>query len=159
MKHKLLKIFSILFSMAFLSGCKQKGLSDYTTPAATYKTYIEQAKALRIVADHRNYRRAIRCFTKEDRKWFENNYEKLEFEKEEEIYNVLYKTKRLAYVFGKAIVPIGPSPDEKEYNVDSKGETEVMLSVKGYPDPIKIIKEEKNWVLVGLFGIREKVSK
>jgi major membrane immunogen (membrane-anchored lipoprotein) len=66
---KLLIVVLILSAISY--GCKQAGLSDYSTPEGTYKTYLKQAKTLRVVADHRYYRRAIRCFTEENRDWFE----------------------------------------------------------------------------------------
>ncbi len=150
-------LYIFLIISGFLpSGCQQKGLSDYSTPLATYKTYIEQAKALRVVADHRNYRRAIRCFTNEDRKWFEKNYNDIEFEKEE-FYKNLYKSKKFAYVFGRTVVLSGPSPDEENYKIEKSSDS-VQLRIKGYSKEIKFIKTNRGWQMVGLFGVKEKVS-
>lgn len=139
-------------------SCQQKGLSDYTTPQATYKTYVEQAKALRVVADHRNYRRAIRCFTKEDWKWYEKNYDKIKCDREEEIYKSLYKTKKYAYVFGRSVVLSGPSPDEEDCTFKEISSEEQELRVKGFPEKIKFVKTRRGWQIAGLFGVREKVS-
>jgi hypothetical protein len=152
-----LLIFPIIITLLF-AGCQQKGLSDYSTPEATYKTYVMQAKALRVVADHRNYRRAIRCFTDNDRKWFEKNYDKIKIDKEEELYKSLYKTKKQAYVFGRSVVLLGPSPDEEHYTFKEISPEEVELQVKGYPKKIKLIKTRRDWQIVGLFNVREKVS-
>ena len=141
-----------------MSGCQQKGLSDYTTPEATYSTYIEQAKTLRIVGDHRHYRRAIRCFTDKDWKWFEKNYDRIEVDKEKEIYDNLYKSKKMAYVFGRAVVAAGPSPDEEDYTIKEISDSKAEIKVKGYPNKIELVKSKRGWQIVGLFGIREKVS-
>lgn len=154
---KIINAFLFTCGLSLLS-CEQKGLSDYTTPEATYKTYVEQAEALRVVADHRNYRRAIRCFTAEDWKWYEKNYDRIECDREEELYKTLYKTKKQAYVFGRTVVLLGPSPDEEEYVFKEISAEEQELQVKGYPEKIKFVKTGRNWQMIGLFGVREKIS-
>lgn len=152
-------IMILLVSLGFpISGCQQKGLSDYSTPQDTYKTYLNQAKTLRVVADHRHYRRVIRCFTDEDWQWFEKNYDKIEFDKEEDVYNSLYKSKKIAYVFGRSVVLMGPSPEEEDYTFEEILPEEVRLKVNGYPEMIKFIKTKRGWQIVGLFGVREKIT-
>ncbi len=155
---KPIKISLILAVVACImtSGCKQRGLSDYSTPEATYKTYLEQAKALRIVGDQRNYRRAIRCFSDDDWKWFEKNYDNIKCEKEE-LYKDLFKSKKCAYVFGRAIVPAGPSPDQGEFEMEKTSDSAV-LTVKGYSEKIEFVKADRGWVMIGFFGIKKDKS-
>ncbi|MFH1414530.1 MAG: hypothetical protein ABIH89_00375 [Elusimicrobiota bacterium] len=145
---------SLIFSAA---GCGQKNLWDYSTPEAMYKTYRDQAKVLRLVADDRNYRRAIRCFTEEAGKWFEKNYDKIEIEKEE-VYEKLYLSKKFAYVFGRGIVPAGPDPDQEVYEFSNITSDSAQLKVEGYEKNIELVKKGRNWQIVGLFGVNEKVS-
>jgi hypothetical protein len=157
MKKTAVKILFILILSLTYTGCKQSGLADYNTPKSTYDTYRAQAIVLRVVADHRNYRRAIRCFSKEDRKWFENNFDKIEFEKEE-FYENLYKSKKLAYIFGTVVVSSGPLPDIEEFTIDQISPSEAAISVPGYPSKIKLVLAGNKWRISGLFGIRKKVS-
>jgi len=153
---KRLLFFSL--TVVFFWGCHQKGLSSYQSPQDTYRTYARQSETLRVVADHRHFRRIIRCFTKADRKWFNKNFDSIKFDREEYVYENLYKTKKKAYVFGRAVVGLGPSPDEKEYTFTEINPDEAELTVKGYAKKIKFIKEGDEWKIVGLFGAREKVS-
>ncbi|MFC2061422.1 hypothetical protein ACFLUV_02820 [Elusimicrobiota bacterium] len=154
-----MKLIYIFTGIILFWGCQQKELSDYSSPESTYKTYVRQAKTLRVVCDHRHYRRAIRCFTDEDWKWYEKNYDKIEADKEEYVYENLYKSKKRAYVFGRSVVLVGPSPDEEEYEIETKTSDKAVLRVKGYPEEINMIKTSRGWQIVGLFGVREKVSK
>jgi hypothetical protein len=148
-------LFLLFLSFVPLSGCQQRGLADYSSPEATYNTYRDQVQTLRVVADHRHYRRAIRCFTKDDWKWFEKNYDKIKIEKEKHVYDNLYKSKKLAYVFGRSVALKGPSPDEEDFTFEKKSEDKVILRVKGYPEEIVFIKTKSGWQISGLFGIKK----
>ncbi len=157
---KLLKYILIVSIAAGLSfGCQQAGLSDYSSPEGTYKTYLEQAKTLRVVADHRYYRRAIRCFMEENRKWFEQNYDSIFCNKEPGVYNNLYKTKKYAYVFGRSVVPAGPSPENKDYSVNREAEDLAIITVSGYKEEIILKKVEDSWKITGLFGVKKSLKK
>ena len=149
---------ALIFTFA---GCSFEDLADYSTPRKSYESYVRHAKTLRIVADHRNYRRAIRCFRDEDRDWFEKNFRLLkelpEFELEEDIYRHLYLTKRKAYIFGRALVPAGP-PLDADYEVEEISENEAIVKIDGYEEPVKMIRSSDRWQIKGLFGLKEKVS-
>ncbi|MGM0568193.1 MAG: hypothetical protein ACQESB_03120 [Elusimicrobiota bacterium] len=151
-------VLALIFTAA---GCSLENLADYSTPRKSYESYVRHAKTLRIVADHRNYRRAIRCFSDEDRNWFEKNFRLLkelpEFELEEDIYRHLYLTKRKAYVFGRALVPAGP-PLDADYEVEEISDNEAVVKIEGYETPIQMIKSSDRWQMKGLFGLKEKVS-
>ena len=149
----LLTVF--LFLAAFLTACQQRGLYDYSTPESTYRTYIEQARTLRIVADHRHYRRAIRCFTDSDRRWFEKNFDKIPIEREDHLYSDLYRTKQQAYVFGRAVVAAGPDPDEEKLVFTEVSPDVTELEVEGYERTIKFVRTGRGWLIKGLFGLRQ----
>ncbi len=155
--------YLLLFAAAFIltSGCGLEDLADYSTPEATYESYLQHAKTLRIVADHRSYRRAIRCFTDEDRRWFESNFTLFEDlprgELEEDIYRHLYKTKRQAYIFGRAVVTAGPDL-YADYEIEQLSEERAAVRVEGFEDEIEMIKTSWGWQMKGLFGIREEVQ-
>lgn len=156
-KIKLVFNLTLIILVTGISGCRQKHMSDYTTPEATYKTYQVQARALRLVADERSFRRAIRCFTDTDWKWFHKNFDKIILDKEE-FYSDLYKSKKMAYVFGNAVLPLGPYPDELQINFKQISDNEVLLTVKGYSKEIRIRREKESWRMAGLFGIRENIT-
>ncbi len=145
----------VILAVFLVAGCGEDDLYDYSSPMGTYETYREQAKTLRIVADHRHYRRAIRCFTVEDRRWFEKNYDIIDFDREEHIYENLYKSKKKAYVFGRAVVPEGPPPEEDDFEFEEVSSDEYRLQVSGYPEEIKFIRENGEWRMSGLFGVPE----
>ncbi len=155
--------YFMMFAAAFLfiTGCGLEDLADYSTPRATYESYILHSKTLRIVADHRSYRRAVRCFTDEDRSWFESNFTLLKdlpwVEVEEDIYRHLYKTKRQAYLFGRAVVPAGPDL-YADYEIRQLSDDEAVIAVEGFEDEIEMVKTSWGWQMKGLFGIREKVQ-
>ena len=132
-------------------------MENYSTPEGTYNTYVQQAKSLRVVADHRNYRRAIRCFTASSRKWFEKNYDSIEFEKDLDLYNRMYRSKKLAYVFSGVVVMNGPSVD-KEYKTEQVDPDTVLIEVEGYPEKIKVIRTKQGWQIKDLFGIQDRES-
>ncbi len=149
-----------LLIAGFLSGagCGDAGLYDYSTPEGVFETYLEQARTLAVVADHRHYRRAIRCFTDSVWEWFEENYETLPADREEDVYENLYRTKQKAYVFGRAVVPAGPPLDPDEYTFSEVSEDIWELSVEGYPETIRFVRTRRGWGIEGLFGLRDKVS-
>ena len=149
---------SILLLIMTTQACEQKGMYDYNTPEATYRTYVEQARTLRVVADHRHYRRAIRCFTDEDWRWFQSNFDSLEFDREEDVYGSLYRTKRMAYAFGRAVVPAGPSPDEKEHVFTKVSPGVYELEVRGHPERIRFVESRRGWLIEGLFGLKDKTG-
>ena len=148
--------------LALFSGCGLEDLADYSSPGASYESYLRHAKTLRINADHRSYRRAIRCFTEEDRNWFESNFTLLKkldgVEIEEDVYRHLYLTKRKAYIFGRAVVPRGPDL-WAGYEIEMIDEENAVLSVEGYDEKIDMVKTSRGWQMRGLFGIRDKVQK
>ncbi|MBN2406917.1 MAG: hypothetical protein JXJ19_04410 [Elusimicrobia bacterium] len=152
---KILTILLLITAFTAVS-CQQKNLANYSTPEATYRTYIEQAKTLRIVADQRNYRRAIRCFTDEDWKWFAKNFDRIQCDKEDFLYSRLYKTKKQAYVFGRSVVLFGPDPELTVYQFAEEGDNKAVLNVEGYPGTINFVKTKRGWRIVGLFGARDK---
>ncbi|MEA3506845.1 MAG: hypothetical protein U9R36_05095 [Elusimicrobiota bacterium] len=136
-------------------GCQQVDLAEYDTPGSAYETYLQQARTLRVVADHRHYRRAIRCFTKENREWFEENYQIIPADREEEVYENLYRTKQYAYVFGRSVVLEGPSPDNKEYTVTALSDDSARIEVEGYGRDIELVKVDDSWQITDLFGVRK----
>ncbi|NLB34458.1 MAG: hypothetical protein GX817_01335 [Elusimicrobia bacterium] len=161
----ILRLIFIIPIFAFLPACQQTGLYDYSSPEATYETYLEQSKTLSVVADPRHYRRVIRCFSKKDWKWFETNFERIPADREEGVYESLSKTKRMAYVFGRGIVPYGPPLDEENFSFESSSKENgsnpsdhVVLSVEGYPQKINFSKESRGWVICGLFGVRDSLE-
>ncbi len=135
-------------------GCEQADIAEYSTPEAVYETYRQEAKTLRVVADHRSYRRAIQCFLKEERDWFEEHYNDIDIEKEEEVYNNLYRSKQLAYVMGRSVIPAGPSPDEENYSIEKISDFKAKLTVNNYPEEIVLIKKNDNWVFESLFDVK-----
>ncbi|MGM0441242.1 MAG: hypothetical protein ACQEQC_02345 [Elusimicrobiota bacterium] len=147
-------VFFLLILGILSSGCKQTDLSEYNNPEGVYETYRRAAQTLRVVADHRFYRRAIRCFKKEDWEWFEENYDTIDIEKEEEVYQNLYRSKKLAYVMGKSVVPAGPPVDEENYSVEKINSGKAQIKVDNYPEKITLVKEGDKWVFEDLFGIK-----
>ena len=155
--YKKLKYFLLPAAFWFIVfGCGLEDLADYSTPGSTYQSYIRHAQTLRIVADHRSYRRVIRCFTPEDQRWFENNFKRLKklphVEIEEDIYRHLYLTKRKAYIFGRAVVPAGPDP-EAEFEIEKISEEQALLRVENFEQDIRMVKGPRGWSMKGMFGL------
>ena len=151
---RLVKTLALL-AIVTSTACQQAGLYDYSTPEATYNTYREQARTLRVAADHRHYRRAIRCFTDDDWEWFEENFETIPADREEGVYEYLYRTKKQAYVFGRGVVPHGPPLDEERFTFTDTGAGAVELRVEGYPRVIRFVPSSRGWAIEGVFGLRE----
>ncbi len=158
---KMMLMLTVFASLNLAGGCGLEDLADYSTPESTYESYLRHSATLSIVADHRSYRRAINCFSRTDRRWFSRNFERLKeldgVEVEEDIYRHLYRTKRKAYIFGKAVVPAGPSLDS-EYNIKKLSPEEALLEVEDFEKDIKMIRERRGWRIKGLFGISEKLE-
>jgi len=135
-------------------GCGgEKAFQQLSSPEQTVKTYMDGASSLRSSVDITAYREAISCFSKEDREWFENNHLSLPFDTSDPTYGMLRKLQKKAYIFGETVAKAGPTY-ARTISSEKTGD-EAVVTVDGYSQPIKLIKEGPNWLIVGLFGIEQ----
>ena len=151
MGMKRLGLWAALCGFVLTAGCGEKSYPELATPSGTLQTYLGQSSALISTVDPASYFKALSCFSADDRQWFEENFSSLPVEKDDS-YALMNAVQKKAFVFGEAVVKTGPPAGiihEEEVN-----DSTAVLSVEGYPQPIRLVKEGPNWRIKGFFGIR-----
>ena len=140
-----------------LSGCALEIYNEpYSSPEKTVMTYLTEAAALAVVADHRNFRSVMHCFTDEMRSWFKSNHKDFNYKRAMSLYHDLYKTKKMAYDFGKFVIPHGPPLKAEIIKVDENSANEAVIRLSGYDQDIRLVKIKNRWLMDSLFGVEEK---
>lgn len=142
--------YFLLVALVFI-GCSEKAYKELSTPEKTLDTYTHYAPLLLRMISLQDYLKAISCFSKEDRDWFENNYDSLPRPQDDPSYKILNIGNKKAYMFGEIVSKSGPR-NAKITNKEESG-SDVILYVQNYSQPIRLTKEGPNWRIVGLFGV------
>ena len=138
--------------LLFFLGCS--GEEIYKTPEKTLERYVENRRQGTALA----MESALNCFPKEDKKWWDAKYLRvceLKYGK----FNAMCGEglANRSALWNDLIEPLGPkSTNVTSSDVDEK-EGVATLVVDG--EEVYFIRENNNWKLDGLFGVKEELIK
>ena len=137
-----------------LMGCSEPTDPRLSSPTKTMETYFAAANELQkapVVPEL--YLKTLKCFTKADRQWFDQNYKTLTMPESAKVYEplILDELNRRAALLAFVVVRRGPY--KGKVTEKSVSGSEATIEVEGFARPIALVKEGANWRIKGLFGV------